>query len=284
MNNYKLINEQWQRYVKSDNLEEQFNRELNKLLKELQILREANEPGMMGKIAQKVGTFLKSAFGKIASAIKSAPKMAISLVTKLVNAAGKFLKDPETKARLLTVIKTIGILAVVAAALYSPEARAAIVDPDTGHVIGAGGNEAAANAYVGALASISDILEKMVSTDIDIKAAALKDPVLQLISKINKPEVVQLTGIEKDILKIAKTGLRVIMDTDKHFGTTDLTETMMDYGKKFHDFIITKIEGNTTHFKGTLPGSGKGVPRDVADIAQSVLKPGVQKLMGTIKR
>lgn len=279
MNNYQLINERWQAYLGEQTLEEQFNRELNKLLKELQVLSEQNEPGIMGKIGQKVGQFVKSSLDKILGAVKKAPGAAFNIAKSLLINVNKFIRNPK----VLAAVKAVGLLAIVAATLYTPEARAAIIDPDTGNLVGAGGNEAAAQAYVGALASITDILEKMVRTDIDIKAAALKDPVLGLISKINKPEVVDLTNFEKEILSIAKRSLRIIMNTDKHFGNTDLTDIMMDYGKKFNNFIITKLEGVTTHYKGKLPGTGKGIPRDVADITQTAIKPGVQKFLSTIK-
>lgn len=259
MNNYKLINERWQAYVSGDNLEEQFNRELNKLLKELQVLNEQNEPGMMGKIAQKVGTFLKSAFDKIATAIKNAPKTAVSLVTKLVGAAKTFLRDPKNRMKILSAVKAVGVIAILAAALYSPDVRAAVVDPESGKTIGPGGSEVFTNAVRGSLTAVADALNNIVRTDIDPKALSMKQEVLSLISKINSPEKMELTELQKYILRVTKISLQVVIDYDKEKDNDHaLTRQIVNYGKIFQDFIITKIQGITTEFKGTLPGEERG--------------------------
>ena len=258
MNNYKLINERWQSYVKEENLEEQFNRELNKLLKELQVLREANEPGMMGKIGQKIGQFVKSSLDKIASAIKNAPKTAISLVTKLIGAAKIFLKDPNNKRRLLSAVKAVGVLALLAAALYSPDVQAAIIDPETGKTIGPGGSEVLANAIRGSLGLIADGLDNIIRTDIDPRAMELKSDVIGLINKINSPQAVEMNSLERYILKIAKTAMQIVREADKDLGGDNLTKQLVGYGNSFQDFLITKMQGITTEYTGKLPGTGKG--------------------------
>jgi hypothetical protein len=226
----------------------------------------------MGKIAQKVGQFVKSALSKIESAIKSSVKTATSLVNKLIQAAGTFLRDPQNKTKIISAIKTVGVMALIAAALYSPEAHAAVVDPDTGTTIG--GSDVLSNAIRGSLSMIADSLDYIVRTDIDPKALGLKDEVLKLISKINSPEKVEMSELQKYIYRIAKTGLQIIRDTDKEQGNNQLTSELVNYGKKFSDFIIIKTQDVTTTFKGHLPGTGKGgvsFGREVGDIAARTL-------------
>jgi hypothetical protein len=273
MTEYKLINERWNAFVKQDTLEEQFNRELNKLLKELQVLNEQqDQPGVMGKIAQKVGQFVKSALSKIESAIKSSVKTATSLVNKLIQAAGTFLRDPKNKAKIISAIRTVGVMALIAAALYSPEAQAAIVDPDTGATVG--GSDVLSNAIRGSLSMIADSLDQIVRTDIDPKAMGLKDEVLKLISKINSPEKVEMSELQKYIYRTAKVALQVVRDVDKEQGSNQLTSELVNFGKKFSDFIITKTQDVTTTFKGQLPGTGKGgvsFGKEVGDMAAKTL-------------
>lgn len=276
MNNYQLINERWQAYLGEQTLEEQFNRELNKLLKELQVLREAAEPGMLGKIGQKIGQFIKSSLDKISAAIKKGPKLAVSLVTKLVAAAGTFLKDPKNRAKIISAIKAVGVMALLAAAFYSPEAHAKIVDPETGKLLG--GADTYTNAIRGALAIVADGLETITKTDIDPRAMALKHNVLELISKINSPQTVEITGLEKYILKIAQTCMGILRDADKETGGNEALKHLLSYGKSFQDFLITKVQGAHTEYVGKLPGEARGIEAyNFSDLAASAGKAMLKK-------
>jgi hypothetical protein len=255
MRNYHKYYNSWQHYVKSDlQIEQEFNRELNILLKELQVLQEQN---LFGSVAQKIGDFAKKQFNKVFDLIKSAPQQAIKLVTSIVQSASKFIKDPENQKKIIKAIKIVGTLALIAIAVGSPAAHAAVVDPDTQQVVGGSGNAEIANMFRGALSNISGALEYMSIRDIDPYAAKAQEQIMQLISKINSSQVIDMSENEKYLFRIAKELLKMLGQSDKTKGT-DFLKIMSDIGSQFSDFIIQKSQtlasgGKDIEYTGTLP-------------------------------
>lgn len=274
MTNYHKYYNSWQYYVKSDlQIEQEFNRELNILLKELQVLQEQN---IFGSIAQKIGEFAKKQFNKVFELIKSAPQQAIKLVTSIVQNASKFIKDPENQKKIIKAIKIVGTLALIAIAVGSPAAHAAVVDPDTHQVVGGSGAGAEiANMFRGALSNIAGALDYMSVRDIDPNAARAQEAVMQLINKINSSQVIDMTANEKYLFRIAKELLKMIGESDTDKGTNFL-KTMSDIGSQFSDFIIQKANtlasaGKDIEYTGKLPVSSFYGTKDVAKQAAGAI-------------
>ena len=217
----------------------------------------------------------------IVKAVQSTAKIAARIIRKI----GSIVDKIKANKALYTSLKLLLALAAFSVVM-SPENAFAAVEWD-GAVLGpnaAETNELYTNAIRGGLEIMASAFDDVARADIDHDAKGKFHQILNLISKINQEEVVELTKAEKIYLTFADSILDLCRFTDKELAasgeSTGVTKELIHIGEKIKDFTVKDFQKIGTDYNmkysGELAGQTKGdmvsyIGKDFAKAASEIM-------------